>query len=82
MSDMIDKKTLGVLQGIKDKKEDGTLDEDTKNAVEALDMASQLMEAIMAGRQLDLSFYSIFANSAVRKLRKKKKAKGSDSENQ
>lgn len=71
----INKETLGILEEIREKKEDGSLDQDTKDAVEALDMTSQLMDAVMAGRQLDISFFSIFAHSSIRRLKKKKKKK-------
>ena len=68
----IDKKTMGILENIKEKNEDGTIDQDSKDAVEALNMAGQLMEAVMAGRQLDISFFSVFANSSIKKMKRNK----------
>lgn len=54
---------------------------ETEEAVKAIEMASQMMDAIMAGRQLDLAFYGAYANSSIKKIRRirrrKKKTKKS-----
>ena len=48
---------------------------ETEEAVRAIEMASQMMDAIMAGRQLDLAFYGAYANSSIKKIRRIRKQK-------
>jgi len=48
---------------------------ETEEAVKAIEMASQMMDAIMAGRQLDLAFYGAYANSSIKKIRRIRKQK-------
>jgi hypothetical protein len=48
---------------------------ETEEAVRAIEMASQMMDAIMAGRQLDLAFYGVYANSSIKKIRRIRKKK-------
>lgn len=48
---------------------------ETEEAIKAIEMASQMMDAIMAGRQLDLAFYGAYANSSIKKIRRIRKQK-------
>lgn len=55
-------------------------DNDSKEAQEALGAiktTSQMINAIMAGKQLDLAYYSLFANNSAKRLRKLHKKKKS-----
>lgn len=44
----------------------------SKEAIRAIEKTSQVMEAIMAGRQIDASFYNIIASKTIKRIKKKK----------
>lgn len=54
---------------------------EAQQAVEAIEMTSRVMDAIMAGRQLDLAFYGAYASSSIKKIKRtriKRKSKKKD----
>jgi hypothetical protein len=67
----IDTSAFDMMQDIKKKQESGEkLDPYTKEAVESIEMASNLMDSIMSGRHIDLVMYKLYTKHAIAKLRK------------
>lgn len=52
---------------------DSEKSDETEEALRAIQMASNMMDAIMAGRQLDLAFYGFYANHTIKRVRKARK---------
>lgn len=65
----LDKNLLEQVQEIKNKDDVQDL---TKDALKSLDLANNIIESIMTGKQIDLAFYSLYSKAHMKKIKGKK----------
>ena len=65
----LDKNLLEQVQEVKSKDDAGDL---TKDALKSLELTNNIVESIMAGKQIDLAFYSIYSKAHMKKIKGKK----------
>lgn len=73
----VDTSAFGVMQDIKARQARGeSIDDYTKEAIESVEFASNLMDSILSGRQIDLEFYRLYTKNAIANLRRLDKRHG------
>lgn len=73
----VDTSAFGIMQDVKAKQERGEkVDDYTKEAIETVEFASNLMDSILSGKQIDLEFYRIYTKNAIANLRRLDKRHG------
>jgi ribosomal 50S subunit-associated protein YjgA (DUF615 family) len=73
----INTSAFGIMKDVKEKQARGeTVDEYTKEAIETIEFASNLMDAILSGRQIDLEFYRRYTKNAIANIRRMDKRNG------
>ena len=73
----IDTSAFGIMQDIKKKQESGeAVDEYTAEAIRSIEFASNVMDSLMSGKQLDLAFYRLYTKNAIKNLRRIDKKNG------
>jgi hypothetical protein len=58
-----------ILDVLKNAKEDENKNEALNEAASSLGFASNIMESIMAGKQIDLAFYSLYSKHCIKKIK-------------
>ena len=80
MSDKkITEEQLGILKSIDSLKEVENLDEESKEALKAIEAAGQIVNMIMDGKRVDLSYFKIYSQEQLknfRLIRKRRSLKG------
>lgn len=72
---MSEEKPLIDSEMLRNIKETENKSEETKSALEAIELTSNIVDALMNGRQIDLSFYSLVVNDSIKKIRRAKNKK-------
>ena len=73
----IDTSAFRIMQDVKDRQERGErIDDYTKEAIETIEFASNLMDSILSGKQIDLEFYRRYTKNAIANLRRLDKRHG------
>lgn len=73
----VDTSAFGIMQDVKARQERGEkIDDYTKEAIETVEFASNLMDSILSGRQIDLEFYRLYTRNAIANLRRLDKRHG------
>ena len=67
----VDTSAFGIMQDIKAKQERGEkVDDYTAEAIKTVEFASNLMDSILSGRQIDLEFYRQYTKNAIANIRR------------
>jgi len=74
---IVETSAFDIMQDVQKKKDAGErLDEYTVEAMRSVEFASNLMDSLLNGRQLDLAFYKLYTKNAIANLRRIDKRKG------
>ena len=66
---IIDDSVLKILEEFNLKKESAEdIDSDSAKAIEAIKMASDIINSVMLGRQVDLGYFNIYVNNLYNKI--------------
>lgn len=58
---------LETLKSLKESRQDSR---ETQAALEAIELTGNIVDALMNGRQIDIAFYSLYANKSIKKIKK------------
>lgn len=69
---LINQDAINALNGIKKKKESGEeIEPETQDAVEAIEFANSIVDVVMRGRHVDLSFFRMQAALMKKRIKKR-----------
>lgn len=77
---LLNENVLQMLETARSLKDSGVnLSKEVLEALDAIEATSKLMDTIMTGKQVDLAYYKLFADSAVKRIKRAKRNKALNS---
>lgn len=58
-----------ILEQLQDVKNKENKQQITNDALQSLELTNNIVESIMAGKQIDLAFYSLYSRAAIKKIK-------------
>ena len=56
------------IQELKDKTKEQEIDVETQRAIESLDFANQIINAVSSGKQIDMAFFRLIQEEMIKRL--------------